>query len=136
MPSQQERNLRMKQLARMAKLARPFVRVQHVRGEPTEEVLPLYKVITTHTARHTGADLVMLGSGGDSNPKEKALDHAGVYGHDALERYGPALLRAWEQVPGAVGAPERNAPTFAGIAHQPVPGSEGGGVLIRRVSYR
>ena len=63
----------MKQLARVAQLIRPFVRVQYVRGEAIEEVLPLYKVITTHTARHTGADLLMLGSGGDSNLKEKAL---------------------------------------------------------------
>ena len=72
-PVQQERNRRMKQLARVAQLTRPFVRVQYVRGEATEEVLTLYKVITTHTARHTGADLLMLGSGGDSNLKEKAL---------------------------------------------------------------
>ena len=102
-PSQQERNRRMKQLARMAQLTRPFVRVQYVRGEATEAVLPLYKVITTHTVRHTGADLLMLGSGGDSNLKEKALGYAGVYGHDALERYGPALLQAWEKVLGAPG---------------------------------
>lgn len=98
MPVQQERNRRMKHLARVAQLERSFVRVQYVQGEPVEELLPLHKVITTHTARHTGADMVMLGSGGDSNLKEKALGHAGVYGHDALERYGPALLRAWEAV--------------------------------------
>lgn len=132
-PSQQERNRRMKQLARVAQLTRPFVRVQYVRGEATEEVLPLYKVITTHTARHTGADLLMLGSGGDSNLKEKALGHAGVYGHDALERYGPALLQAWENV---LGAPEKNAPGLAGIVHQAAPSSGGGGMVIRRVSYR
>ncbi|MBF9223018.1 site-specific integrase [Hymenobacter ruricola] len=97
-PTQQQRNRRMKQLARVAQLTRPFVRVQYVRGEPTEQVLPLYQVVTTHTARHTGADLLMLGSGGDSNLREKALGHAGVYGHDALERYGPALLQAWAAV--------------------------------------
>ncbi|MBO2010910.1 hypothetical protein [Hymenobacter negativus] len=135
-PSQQERNRRMKQLARMAQLTRSFVRVQYVRGEPQEEVLPLYKVITTHTARHTGADLLMLGSGGDANLKEKALGHAGVYGHDALERYGPALLQAWGKVLGTVGAIEKNAPALAGAVHQPAPADGGGGVVFRRVSYR
>ncbi|MBH8558955.1 phage integrase SAM-like domain-containing protein [Hymenobacter negativus] len=132
-PVQQERNRRMKQLARVAQLTRSFVRVQYVRGEAAETVLPLYKVITTHTARHTGADMVMLGSGGDSNLKEKALGHAGVYGHDALERYGPALLRAWEKV---LGAPEKNAPTLAGTVHQPAPSNGAEGVVFRRVSYR
>jgi integrase len=97
-PRQQERSRRLKQLARMAQFTRPFVRVRYVRNEPVETVLPLYKVVSTHTARHTGADMVMLGSGGDSNLKEKALGHASVYGHDALERYGPTVLQAWEAV--------------------------------------
>jgi integrase len=132
-PTQQERNRRMKQLARVARLERPFVRVQYVRGEPTEEVLPLYKVITTHTARHTGADLIMLGSGGDSNLKEKALGHAGVYGHDALERYGPALLEAWKK---ALGATAHNAPNPPDSVPQATSNSSGGGVVIRRVSWR
>jgi integrase len=97
-PVQQYRNRNIKELMMRAKLNRPFVQVQYVQGEPQETVRPLWEVITTHTARHTGADMVMLGSGGDSNLKEKALGHAGVYGHDALERYGPALLKAWEAV--------------------------------------
>lgn len=105
---QQERNRRLKQLAYAAELTRPFVRVHYVQGVPSEEVFPLYKVITTHTARHTGADMLMLGSGGDSNLKEKALGHAGVYGHDSLERYGPELLTAWEK---ALGATALFAPT-------------------------
>ena len=99
--AQQYRNRHMKQLMERAGLARPFVRVRFHQGAASEEVLPLWQVITTHTARHTGADMVMLGSGGDSNLKEKALGHAAVYGHDALERYGPALLAAWAQVLGA-----------------------------------
>ena len=116
-PTQQERNRRMKQLARVAQLTRAFVRVQYVREEPVETVLPLYKVITTHTARHTGADLVMLGSGGDSNLKEKALGHAGFYGHDALEHYGPALLHAWKVVLST----GKNDNTTAGIVPHPAP---------------
>jgi hypothetical protein len=42
-----------------------------------------------------------LGSGGDSNLKEKVLGHVGVYGHAALEHYGPLLLDAWKTVLGA-----------------------------------
>jgi integrase len=95
---QQYRNRHMKQLMERAGLTRDFVRVRYVQGEPQEEVVPLWQVVTTHTARHTGADMIMLGSGGDSNLKEKALGHASVYGHDALERYGPLLLVAWEHV--------------------------------------
>lgn len=45
--------------------------------------------------------MIMLGSGGNSDLQEKALGHAKVYGHDALERYGPALLAAWQNVLGA-----------------------------------
>jgi integrase len=99
--AQQYRNRHGKQLMERAGLTRDFVRVRFVEGAPVEEVLPLWKVVTTHTARHTGADMIMLGSGGNSDLKEKALGHARVYGHDALERYGPALLEAWQNVLGA-----------------------------------
>jgi integrase len=109
--AQQYRNRHMKQLMGRAGLTRDFVRVRYVQGMATEEVVPLWQVITTHTARHTGADMVMLGSAGDANLKEKALGHAGVYGHDALERYGPQLLQAWEVI---LGANPENAPRRAG----------------------
>ena len=57
-------------------------------------------MLTTHTARHTGAALLVLGSEGDQTLKEIALGHvsASVYGYDTLERYGPLLLQAWAQV--------------------------------------
>lgn len=74
------------------------MRVRYIAGQPTEEVLPFYKVITTHTARHTGADMIVLSSGGDQDLKECALGHATVYRRDRLERYGPLLLKAWERV--------------------------------------
>jgi integrase len=99
--AQQYRNRHSKQLMERVGLMRDFVRVRFVQGVPVEEVLPLWKVVTTHTARHTGADMIMLGSGGNSSLKEKALGHAAVYGHDALERCGPALLEAWQNVLGA-----------------------------------
>lgn len=88
--------------------------MRYVQGKATEEVVPLWQVVTTHTARHTGADMVMLGSGGNSNLKGNVLDHAGGYGHDALERYSPALLRAGRTVLGSI---ELNAPKP--LPHEP-----------------
>lgn len=122
---QQYRNRHMKLLMERAGLLQPFVRVRYVQGAATEEVVPLWQVITTHTARHTGADMVMLGSGGDSNLKEKALGHAGVYGHDALERYGPLLLDAWKTVLGAKG---ENAPKSTQPNPQNAPKLTAGGM--------
>jgi hypothetical protein len=113
-----------------AGLTRDFVRVRYMQGEATEEVVPLWQVITTHTARHTGADMIVLGSGGDTNLKEKALGHAGVYGHDALERYGPLLLKAWKTV---LGATEINAPKLLPRKPRNQPGLTGGGMLFRPV---
>lgn len=112
--SQQERNRRLKYLGRAAGLTREFVEVGFSGKTRTEEVRPLYEVLSTHTARHTGAALLVLGSEGDQNLKEIALGHvsASVYGYDTLERYGPQLLQAWERVlpatvPTAVPAPVR-----------------------------
>lgn len=127
---QQHRNRYMKLLMERAGLTRDFVRVRYVQGDATEEVVPLWQVVTTHTARHTGADMIMLGSGGDSNLKEKALGHASVYGHDALERYGPALLAAWESV---LGASVKNAPKSRPIKSEDAPTYTGGGMLFRTV---
>jgi integrase len=127
---QQHRNRYMKLLMERAGLTRDFVRVRYVQGEATEEVVPLWQVITTHTARHTGADMIVLGSGGDTNLKEKALGHAGVYGHDALERYGPLLLKAWKIV---LGATEINAPKPLPRKPRNQPRLTGGGMLFRPV---
>jgi hypothetical protein len=103
--SLQKRNEYIKNLAEAAGLARTFVRVRFRAGKPHEEPLLLHQAISTHTPRHTGADLVLWGSGGDQNLKEAALGHLGgasVYGYDTLERYGPLFLNAWAQV----GAPD------------------------------
>jgi integrase len=100
LPTQQERNRRLKYLGRMAGLSREFVEVSFSGKNRTEHVRPLYEVLTTHTARHTGAALLVLGSEGDQTLKEIALGHvsASVYGYDTLERYGPLLLQAWAAV--------------------------------------
>lgn len=112
--SLQKRNEYIKELAAAAGLDRTFVRVRFRAGKPHEEPLPLHQVISTHTPRHTGADLVLWGSQGDQHLKEAALGHtsgASVYGYDTLERYGPLFLKAWAQV----GAPDflhpENAPS-------------------------
>jgi hypothetical protein len=110
--SQQKRNEYLKQLGELAGLDRTFVRVRFRGGVAHEEPLPLWQVLSTHTPRHSGADLVLWGSKGDHNLKEAALGHAAgasVYGHDTFERYAPLLLEAWQQV----GALAVNAPTPA-----------------------
>jgi hypothetical protein len=71
--------------------------------------------------------MLMLGSGGDSNLKEKALGHAGVYGHDALERYGPAMLAAWKTV---LGAKAISAPKSESVKAQNALKYTGGGMSI------
>jgi hypothetical protein len=99
--TQQQRNRRLKDLACAVGLERPFAYVRFYQGKPKEEVGPLWKYSTTHTARHTGADMVLWGSGGNQDLKELALGHlagASVYGYDTLKRYGPKLLQAWDTV--------------------------------------
>ncbi len=98
MPSQQERNRRLKHLGLAAGLTREFVQVAFSGKTRAETVVPIWQVLTTHTARHTGAALLVLGSEGDQTLKEIALGHvsASVYGYDTLERYGPRLLEAWQ----------------------------------------
>nr|WP_262905418.1 phage integrase SAM-like domain-containing protein [Hymenobacter nitidus] len=115
--TQQKRNMYLKEMARAAGLERGFVRVRYHQGQPLEEVLPLWQVVTTHTPRHTGADLVLWGSNGDQNLKEVALGHlagASVYGYDRIERYGPLFLRAWAEVL----ATPISANTFLGTSEQ------------------
>jgi integrase len=111
-PTLQKRNEFIKELAEAAGLDRTFVRVRFRAGKPTEDPQPLHRVVSTHTPRHTGADLVLWGSQGDQNLKEAALGHtngASVYGYDTLERYGPLFLQAWEKV----GAPDSLHPENA-----------------------
>lgn len=105
LPTQQERNRRLKALGRAVGLEREFVEVIFSGKARAEQVQPLWQVLTTHTARHTGAALLVLGSQGDQTLKEIALGHtsASVYGYDTLERYGPQLLRAWEAALATVG---------------------------------
>lgn len=99
------RNRRIKELGQLAGLTRPFVEVSFSGKTRHEEVRPVCEAIGTHTARHTGAALLVWASEGDQTLKECALGHVSqsAYGYDALERYGPKLLSAWEVVFPAVG---------------------------------
>lgn len=95
-----------KQLGERAGVSREFVKVAFSGKTRHEEVGPAWQFMGTHTARHTGAALLVAASDGDQTLKEIALGHvsASAYGYDTLERYGPLLLKAWEQVfrePGA-----------------------------------
>lgn len=89
-----------KKIAEIAGLNREFVRVQFSGKNKFEQIGPIGSFLATHAARHTGADLLMLGSGGDKDLKELALGHKmpSVYGHDSIERYGPAILDAWRTI--------------------------------------
>lgn len=105
LPSQQERNRLLKELGLAVGLTRQWVKHSFSGKVHHEELLPVWRAMTTHTARHTGAAMVLLGSEGDQTLKEIALGHVtkSAYGYDTLERYGPLLLQAWaealEEVP-------------------------------------
>lgn len=98
--AQQNRNARMKDMAAAVGLTREIVKVRWVGGQMHEASLPLSEALTSHAARHTGADMILAGSG-DRTLVEIALGHVNyVYGHDSIYRYGPQLLKAWQQVLG------------------------------------
>jgi hypothetical protein len=89
----------MKLLMERLGFTRAFVRVCYVQGEAQRGGSAALAGGHHAHGRYTGADMIMLGSGGDTSLKE-ALVHAGVYGHDALKSYSPALLKAWKTVLG------------------------------------
>ncbi|MGY2133620.1 phage integrase SAM-like domain-containing protein [Hymenobacter sp. HD11105] len=139
---QQKRNLFIKELAQAAGLTRGHVRVRFKMGKPEEEVLPIWQAITTHTPRHTGADLVLWGSDGDQNLKELALGHTvgmSAYGYDSLERYAPLLLRAWQRVGAAMvfaPNPADSLRTNTDVCAPPAVGINLSPVRLLRVSVR
>jgi nucleotide-binding universal stress UspA family protein len=75
----------------VAGLSREFVDVGFSGKVRNEEMMPVYKALSTYAARHTGADMLILGGEGDQTLKEIVLGHVSdsVYGYDTLERYGP-----------------------------------------------
>lgn len=97
---QSHRTSTIKKMAEIAGLTREFVRVRFSGKKITETPGPIWQFLGTHAARHTGADLLVLGSNGNTDLKEMALGHkrASVYGYDAVERYAPEILDAWRVV--------------------------------------
>lgn len=94
------RNEKTREAAAAAGLTREVVMVAFSGKIKHEAVSSVFEVITTHTARHTGATLLTWASDGDQTLKELALGHLSdsVYGSDTIERYGPRLLAAWQKV--------------------------------------
>ncbi|GAB3294004.1 hypothetical protein [Hymenobacter tenuis] len=115
---QSGRGKAIKKIAEIAGLTREFVKVQFSGKTKIEQVGPIWKFLGTHAARHTGADLLMLGSGADKDLKELALGHKmpSVYGYDSVERYGPAILDAWRAVlPSAIPLAKTEAANASGV---------------------
>jgi integrase len=109
LPTQQERNRRLKLLGQAVGLSREFVEVGFSGKTRTEQVQPLWQVITIHTARHTGAALLVLGSEGDQTLKEIALGHvsASVYGYEYLGALRAAAARGLGGGAGHLGSTNR-----------------------------
>ena len=94
------RNEKTRAAAAAAGLTREVVQVAFSGKTKHEAVSQVCEVLTTHTARHTGAMMLTWASDGDQTLKELALGHVSdsVYGSDTVERYGPRLLEAWRKV--------------------------------------
>lgn len=62
--------------------------------------MPVWKARATHSARHTGADLLTGASDENQTLTELALGHLAdsVYASDTVERYGPRLPDAWQKI--------------------------------------
>lgn len=100
-----DRNLYIKEVARRAGLTRLFNDVHVSGGRATDNYRPVHELISTHTARHTCAELVS--EGGDDNQAlaKFVLGHSEenvteVYAKAKARRLGPKILEAWQQVLG------------------------------------
>ncbi|MGI4869713.1 MAG: hypothetical protein ACRYFX_00895 [Janthinobacterium lividum] len=101
----QERNLLIKEVARLAGLTREFDERTISGGKVISKWRPVWQVIASHTARHTGATLIKQASGGNKALAKLLLGHADedvtdVYAKDHARQLAPALLEAWEKVLG------------------------------------
>lgn len=99
--SNQERNIRIKEVATRARLNRDVAITKFAGPNREEDILPIRRVIACHMARHTGATFLLQGSDGDRDLKEIALGHANdVYAPSDVYLYGPKILAAWQAVLG------------------------------------
>ncbi len=94
------RNAAIRRVGQEAGLNREYVSVAFSGRTKHEHVMPVWEALHTHSARHTGAALLIWASDGDQTLKECALGHVSesVYGYDTVERYGPRLLDAWQRI--------------------------------------
>lgn len=110
--SQQKRNEHLKKIALTAKLTRAFVERKHLLKGYKEEVVPLWKKVSTYTSRHTAATL-LLEQTGDESLAGWILGHknhgitgvTGVYAKKKAAKALPAILAAWAEILGDVELP-------------------------------
>ena len=105
MVSNQERNRSIKEVAKRAGLTRLFNDQKISGGKSQENYRPVHEVTSTHTARHTGASLLLEGSDGDKSVSEYMLGHGiktntDIYAKDKARRVAPKVLAAWRKVLG------------------------------------
>jgi|GEM_PF-1397301 len=101
----QYRNRVIKEVAKAAGLTRKF-NIMHISGGAvTDKHRPVHEIITTHTARHTCASLLLEGSDGDKSLSSFVLGHTSKditdrYAKDKVRRVAPKVLAAWKEVLG------------------------------------
>ncbi|GAA3940228.1 hypothetical protein GCM10022406_25330 [Hymenobacter algoricola] len=105
--SNQYRNSLIKQVAKEAGLTRVFNLMRISGGAVTNHYRPVHEIISTHTARHTCASLLLEGSDGDKSLANFVLGHTNKditdrYAKDKVKRVAPKVLAAWQQVLGGL----------------------------------
>lgn len=103
--SNQQRNLAIKEIAKRAGLIRAFNDMKISGGKIQNNYRPVHEVISTHTARHTGASLLLEGGDGDKSISGYMLGHGiksntDIYAKDKARRVAPKVLAAWRAVLG------------------------------------
>ncbi|HEX8658252.1 MAG TPA: tyrosine-type recombinase/integrase [Hymenobacter sp.] len=98
--SNQQRNTAIKEIAKRAGLTRLFNDLKISGGKIQDHYRPLHEVISTHTARHTCATLMIEATEGDKSISEYMLGHGiksntDIYAKDKARRVAPKVLAAW-----------------------------------------
>lgn len=94
-----DRNRTIKQVAKRAGLNRLFNDVSISGGRATDNYQPVYELISTHTARHTCAELLTEGADDDKGVARFVLGHVEpsvteIYAKTKARRMAPKVLAA------------------------------------------
>jgi len=103
--SNQLRNAYLKKVGAAAGLNRVFNQMRSSNGVIKNNYRPICELLSTHTARHTCASLLLEGSDGDKSLASFVLGHTSRdvtdrYAKDKVSRVAPKVLRAWQAVLG------------------------------------